>query len=144
MAQRTNPYEVYAKYILEAMYGERYGILLLRDTSDLQTADGESGIKVMSVNSEAFHYIYIDSAGRLACFDLAHGAFELVKCRTGCCQTPGNLLKVDSYDKTGGAARHLRSALFQIVCVQIQNTACRGTDFCPSSMPKFFPNSLMV
>lgn len=178
MAQRTNPYEVYAKYILEAMYGERYGTLLLRDKPDLQTADGESGIEVMSVNGEAFerlvteiamsephqaptdrilklcaecgieyhawrtfvidplpaagfiepfrrklkklnagyaflghydlflysdrhtledyelepllealceenkapisyHYVYIDAAGRLACFDLAHGAFEV-------------------------------------------------------------------
>ncbi len=49
-----NPYEVYAKYILEALYGKRYGTLLLRDKPDLQTADGESGIEVMSVNGEAF------------------------------------------------------------------------------------------
>lgn len=49
-----NPYEVYAKYILEAMYWERYGTLLLRDKPDLQTADGESGIEVMSVNGKAF------------------------------------------------------------------------------------------
>ena len=49
-----SPYEVYAKRILEAMYPERYGTLLLRDKPDLQTADGEAGIEVMSVNGETF------------------------------------------------------------------------------------------
>lgn len=62
MAQRTNPYEVYAKHILEAMYGERYGTLLLRDKPDLQTADGESGIEVMSVNGEAFERLITEIA----------------------------------------------------------------------------------
>lgn len=178
MFHGPNPYEIYAKYILEAMYGDRYGPLQLRDKPDLQTLDGESGIEVMSVNGEAFerlvteiamskpyqapsdrilklcaecgieyhawqtfvihplpaagfiepfkrklkklnagyaflgsydlflysdrhtledyeleplldalceenqapisyHYVYIDAAGRLACFDLAHGSFEV-------------------------------------------------------------------
>lgn len=57
MAQRINLYEVYAKHILEAMYGNRYGTLLLRDKPDLQTVDGESGIEVMSVNGEAFELL---------------------------------------------------------------------------------------
>lgn len=60
--QRTNPYEVYAKYILEAMYGDRYGVLLLRDKPDLQTADGESGIEVMSVNGESFERLVTEIA----------------------------------------------------------------------------------
>ena len=46
MSRHTSPYEVYAKYILEAVYGDRYGTLLLRDKPDLQTMDGESGIEV--------------------------------------------------------------------------------------------------
>lgn len=62
MHNRTNPYEVYAKHILEAMYGERYGTLLLRDKPDLQTADGESGIEVMSVNGEAFERLVTEIA----------------------------------------------------------------------------------
>lgn len=62
MAQRTNPYEIYAKYILEAMYPERYGTLLLRDKPDLQTADGESGVEVMSVNGEAFERLVTEIA----------------------------------------------------------------------------------
>ena len=52
MSRHTSPYEVYAKYILEAVYGDRYGTLLLRDKPDLQTADGEAGIEVTSVNGE--------------------------------------------------------------------------------------------
>lgn len=62
MVQRTNPYEVYAKYILEAMYAERYGTLLLRDKPDLQTAGGESGVEVMSVNGEAFERLVTEIA----------------------------------------------------------------------------------
>ena len=164
MPKHTSPYEIYAKCMLETMYGERYGTLLLRDKPDLQTADGESGIEVMSVNGEAFerlvteiavskpyqapsdrvlelcakcgieyhswqtyvikplpaagfidpfrrklkklnagyaflghydleplleslcdenkapisyHYVYIDADGKLACFDLAHGTYEV-------------------------------------------------------------------
>lgn len=57
-----SPYEIYAKYILEAMYWERYGTLLLRDKPDLQTADGESGIEVMSVNGEAFERLITEIA----------------------------------------------------------------------------------
>ena len=48
--------------MLEAMYGERYGTLLLRDKPDLQTADGESGIEVMSVNGEAFERLVTEIA----------------------------------------------------------------------------------
>lgn len=62
MVQRTNPYEIYAKYVLEAMYGERYGPLLLRDKPDLQTADGKSGIEVMSVNGESFERLVTEIA----------------------------------------------------------------------------------
>lgn len=65
MAQRTNPYEVYAKHILEAMYGERYGTLLLRDKPDLQTVDGESGIEVTSVNGEAFERLLAEIAASI-------------------------------------------------------------------------------
>ena len=54
MPRETSPYEIYAKHILEAIYGKRYGTLLLRDKPDLQTADGEAGIEVMSVNGEIF------------------------------------------------------------------------------------------
>lgn len=62
MAQRSNPYEIYAKHILELLYGERYGTLLLRDKPDLQTADGESGIEVMSVNGEIFERLITEIA----------------------------------------------------------------------------------
>lgn len=62
MPNRINPYEVYAKYVLETMYGERYGALLLRDKPDLQSADCESGIEVMSVNGEAFESLATEIA----------------------------------------------------------------------------------
>ena len=62
MPKHTSPYEIYAKCILETMYGERYGTLLLRDKPDLQTADGESGIEVMSVNGEAFERLVTEIA----------------------------------------------------------------------------------
>lgn len=62
MTRRANPYEIYAKYILEAMYGERYGTLLLRDRPDLQTVDGEAGIEVTSVNGEAFERLVTEIA----------------------------------------------------------------------------------
>ena len=65
--QRTSPYEIYAKYILEAMYGQRYGTLLLRDKPDLQTADGESGIEVMSVNGETFERLVTEIAMSRPC-----------------------------------------------------------------------------
>lgn len=62
MTRRTNPYEIYAKYVLEAMYKDRYGTLLLRDRPDLQTADGSAGIEVMSVNGEAFERLVTEIA----------------------------------------------------------------------------------
>lgn len=62
MSRRISPYEVYAKHILEAMYGERYGTLFLRDKPDLQTAGGESGVEVMSVNGEAFERLVTEIA----------------------------------------------------------------------------------
>lgn len=62
MSKHTSPYEIYAKYILEALYGDRYGTLLLRDRPDLQTADGESGIEVTSVNGEAFERLVTEIA----------------------------------------------------------------------------------
>ena len=62
MSRHTSPYEVYAKYILEAVYGDRYGTLLLRDKPDLQTADGEAGIEVTSVNGETFERLVTEIA----------------------------------------------------------------------------------
>lgn len=62
MTRHTSPYEIYAKYILETLYGERYGTLLLRDRPDLQTADGASGIEVTSVNGEAFERLVTEIA----------------------------------------------------------------------------------
>lgn len=62
MSRHTSPYEIYAKYMLETMYGDRYGALLLRDRPDLQTADGEAGIEVMSVNGEAFERLVTEIA----------------------------------------------------------------------------------
>ena len=62
MSKHTSPYEIYAKHVLEAMYGDRYGTLLLRDRPDLQTADGESGIEVTSVNGEAFERLVTEIA----------------------------------------------------------------------------------
>ncbi len=62
MTRRTSPYEIYAKYVLETLYGERYGKLLLRDRPDLQTMDGESGIEVTSVNGEAFERLVTEIA----------------------------------------------------------------------------------
>ena len=34
MSRDTSPYEIYAKHLLETLYGERYGTLLLRDKPD--------------------------------------------------------------------------------------------------------------
>lgn len=62
MSKHTSPYEVYAKYILETAYAGRYGTLLLRDKPDLQTADGESGIEVTSVNGEIFERLVTEIA----------------------------------------------------------------------------------
>lgn len=62
MSKHTSPYEVYAKCMLEAMYGERYGTLLLRDKPDLQTPDGASGVEVMSVNGEVFELLVTEIA----------------------------------------------------------------------------------
>ena len=62
MSKHTSPYEVYAKCMLEAMYRERYGTLLLRDKPDLQTPDGASGVEVMSVNGEVFERLVTEIA----------------------------------------------------------------------------------
>lgn len=62
MSRHVSPYEVYAKHMLEALYKERYGTLLLKDRPDLQTADGESGVEVMSVNGEAFERLLTEIA----------------------------------------------------------------------------------
>lgn len=62
MSKHTSPYEVYAKYILEAVYRERYGTLLLRDKPDLQTPDGEAGVEVTSVNGEIFERLVTEIA----------------------------------------------------------------------------------
>lgn len=62
MSKHTSPYEIYAKCILEALYGDRYGTLLLRDRPDLQTVDGESGIEVTSVNGKAFERLVTEIA----------------------------------------------------------------------------------
>lgn len=62
MSKHISPYEVYAKCILEALYGGRYGTLLLRDRPDLQTADGASGIEVTSVNGEIFERLVTEIA----------------------------------------------------------------------------------
>lgn len=62
MPKHTSPYEIYAKYILETMYPARYGTLFLRDRPDLQTADGEAGIEVTSVNGEIFERLVTEIA----------------------------------------------------------------------------------
>lgn len=62
MSKHTSPYEIYAKVVLETLYPRRYGTLLLRDRPDLQTADGESGIEVTSVNGEAFERLVTEIA----------------------------------------------------------------------------------
>ena len=62
MSRHTSPYEIYAKCMLETMYGQRYGTLLLRDKPDLQTADGEAGIEVTSVNGEVFERLVSEIA----------------------------------------------------------------------------------
>ena len=62
MSRDTSPYEIYAKHLLETLYGERYGTLLLRDKPDLRTADGESGIEVTSVNGEAVERLVTEIA----------------------------------------------------------------------------------
>ena len=67
MSRHTSPYEVYAKLVLETLYGDRYGTLLLRDRPDLQTADGESGIEVTSVNGEAFERLVTEIAVSQPC-----------------------------------------------------------------------------
>lgn len=67
MSKHTSPYELYAKFVLETLYGDRYGTLLLRDRPDLQTADGESGIEVTSVNGEAFERLVTEIAVSQPC-----------------------------------------------------------------------------
>lgn len=62
MTRHTSPYEIYAKYVLETLYWERYGTLLLRDRPDLQTVDGAAGIEVTSVNGEAFERLVTEIA----------------------------------------------------------------------------------
>lgn len=62
MSRHTSPYEIYAKCILETLYGDRYGTLLLRDRPDLQTVDGAAGIEVTSVNGEAFERLVTEIA----------------------------------------------------------------------------------
>lgn len=62
MSKHISPYEIYAKHVLETVYGERYGTLLLRDKPDLQTVDGESGIEVTSVNGEPFERLVTEIA----------------------------------------------------------------------------------
>lgn len=62
MSRHTSPYEVYAKYLLEALYKDRYGTLLLRDKPDLQTPDGEAGVEVTSVNGETFERLVTEIA----------------------------------------------------------------------------------
>ena len=62
MTRHTSPYEIYAKYVLETLCGERYGTLLLRDRPDLQTVDGAAGIEVTSVNGEAFERLVTEIA----------------------------------------------------------------------------------
>ena len=44
------------------MYPARYGTLFLRDRPDLQTADGEAGIEVTSVNGEIFERLVTEIA----------------------------------------------------------------------------------
>lgn len=67
VSRHISPYEVYAKHMLEALYGERYGTLLLRDRPDLQTADGGAGIEVMSVNGEPFERLLSEIAAQEPC-----------------------------------------------------------------------------
>lgn len=63
MSKHTSPYELYAKCVLETLYADRYGgTLLLRDRPDLQTAGGEAGIEVTSVNGEAFERLVTEIA----------------------------------------------------------------------------------
>lgn len=62
MTKHISPYEIYAKHVLETFYPERYGTLLLRDKPDLQTADGEAGIEVTSVNGEIFERLVSEIA----------------------------------------------------------------------------------
>lgn len=67
MSKHTSPYELYAKFVLETLYADRYGTLLLRDRPDLQTADGESGVEVTSVNGEAFERLVTEIAVSKPC-----------------------------------------------------------------------------
>ena len=67
MSRQTSPYEIYAKHVLEAAYGDRYGTLLLRDKPDLQTPDGESGVEVTSVNGESFERLVTEIAMSQPC-----------------------------------------------------------------------------
>ena len=62
MTKHISPYEIYAKHALGTFYRERYGTLLLRDKPDLQTADGEAGIEVTSVNGEVFERLVSEIA----------------------------------------------------------------------------------
>ena len=62
MSRHISPYEIYAKHVLETMYPERYGTLLLRDKPDLQTEDGAAGIEVTSVNGEIFERLVSEIA----------------------------------------------------------------------------------
>lgn len=81
MSRHASPYEVYAKYLLEAVYGDRYGTLLLRDKPDLQTLDGEAGVEVTSVNGEIFERLVTEIAMSQPCRTPSERVLELcAKC----------------------------------------------------------------
>lgn len=62
MPRHISPYEIYAKRVLETLYPERYGHLLLRDRPDLQTEGGVAGVEVTSVNGEVFERLVTEIA----------------------------------------------------------------------------------
>lgn len=61
-----------------------YDLYLYSDRHTLEDYELEPLLDALCARNKApisYHYVYIDAAGKLACFDLAHGSFEV--CHTG-------------------------------------------------------------
>ena len=58
----------------------RYDLFLYSDRHTLEDYELEPLLAALCEENEApvsYHYVYIDAGGRLACFDLPHGVFEV-------------------------------------------------------------------
>ena len=57
-----------------------YDLFLYSDLHTLEDYELEPLLEALCEENKApisYHYVYIDAGGKLACFDLAHGTFEV-------------------------------------------------------------------